>query len=62
VHPGLVNTELQRHLDDSFFSGASMIIHVIASFFFKSSEEGAQTSIYCSVDEKLANKTGLYYR
>jgi hypothetical protein len=30
--------------------------------FFKTPEGGAQTSIYCSVDEKLANKTGLYYR
>jgi len=28
---------------------------------FKSIEEGAQTTIYCSVDEKTANETGLYY-
>jgi len=24
-------------------------------------EQGAQTTIYCSVDEKIANESGLYY-
>jgi hypothetical protein len=34
----------------------------VATLFLKTPEEGAQTTIYCSVDEKLADKTGLYYR
>jgi hypothetical protein len=34
----------------------------MAAFFFKTPEEGAQTTIYCAVDETLADKTGLYYR
>jgi hypothetical protein len=34
----------------------------LGSLFLKNAEEGAQTTIYCSVDRKLANKTGLYYR
>jgi hypothetical protein len=34
----------------------------LGSLFLKNAEEGAQTTIYCSVDPKLANKTGLYYR
>jgi hypothetical protein len=33
-----------------------------AKLFFKTPEEGASTTIYCSVDEGLADKTGLYYR
>ncbi|XP_021928779.1 retinol dehydrogenase 12-like [Zootermopsis nevadensis] len=61
VHPGVVITDLQRHMDDTFFKGAQSLFHGIGSFFLKKPEEGAQTTIYCSVDEKLADKTGLYY-
>jgi NAD(P)-dependent dehydrogenase (short-subunit alcohol dehydrogenase family) len=62
LHPGAVKTELQRHVDDTYFRGVSFISRAFASLFFKTPEEGAQTSIYCSVEEKLANETGLYYR
>ncbi|XP_069699643.1 retinol dehydrogenase 14-like isoform X3 [Periplaneta americana] len=61
LHPGVVNTDLKRHMDDSFFRGAEFIIKGFGALFFKTPEEGAQTSIYCAVDEKLADKTGLYY-
>lgn len=27
----------------------------------KTPEQGAQTTIYCAVDEKCSNETGLYY-
>jgi NAD(P)-dependent dehydrogenase (short-subunit alcohol dehydrogenase family) len=62
LHPGAVNTELQRHLSDTYFRGANLLNRAFAKLFFKTPEDGAQTSIYCSVDEKLANQTGLYYR
>jgi len=61
LHPGAVDTELQRHLDDTYFRGANLLNRAFAALFYKTPEEGAQTSIYCSVDEKLANQTGLYY-
>ncbi|GFG29165.1 hypothetical protein Cfor_00228, partial [Coptotermes formosanus] len=61
LHPGAVNTELQRHLSDTYFRGANLLNRAFAKLFFKTPEDGAQTSIYCSVDEKLANQTGLYY-
>lgn len=61
LHPGAVNTELQRHLDDTYFRGANLLNRAFAKLFFKTPEEGAQTTIYCSVDEKLVNQTGLYY-
>lgn len=61
LHPGAVKTELQRHLDQSFFRGAQFILGGIGTLLFKTPEEGAQTTIYCSVDEGLADKTGLYY-
>jgi hypothetical protein len=34
----------------------------VGNLFFKTPEQGAQTTIYCSVDESLADRTGLYYR
>ncbi|CAH0406108.1 unnamed protein product [Chilo suppressalis] len=61
LHPGVVKTELGRHLNESLFWGARKIIGFILAPFMKSSELGAQTTIYCSVDEKCAEETGLYY-
>jgi hypothetical protein len=49
-------------MDDTYFRGANILARAFASLFFKTPEGGAQTSIYCSVDDKLANDTGLYYR
>lgn len=62
LHPGVIRTELGRHLDKVLFRGARRIIGMIFYPFMKSPELGAQTTIYCSVDEKCANETGLYYR
>jgi hypothetical protein len=61
LHPGAVKTELQRHVDDTFFWGARFILFSIGTLFMKTPEEGAQTTVYCSVDETLVDKTGLYY-
>ncbi|XP_072180521.1 retinol dehydrogenase 13-like [Diadema setosum] len=59
VHPGGVDTDLARHLGTYtiFFKP----LHPIVRLFSKTSEQGAQTSIYCCVDEKTAGETGLYY-
>jgi hypothetical protein len=49
-------------MSDSYFLGVKTILNCVGAMFFKTADEGAQTTIYCSVDEKLADKTGLYYR
>lgn len=54
LHPGSINTDLTRHVEGNPFIN-------ISKLFFKTPEEGAQTSIYCSTHEKCANETGLYY-
>lgn len=61
LHPGVVRTELGRHFNETLFWGARKIIGFLLFPFMKSSELGAQTTIYCAVDEKCANETGLYY-
>ncbi|XP_050462665.1 retinol dehydrogenase 12-like [Cataglyphis hispanica] len=62
LHPGAVKTELGRHFRRTIFPGVNTIIRAILRPILKNPEEGAQTTIYCSVDEKAANETGLYYQ
>lgn len=61
VHPGWVRTELGRHLDSLYFRGFRRMLSILIGGFMKSPEQGAQTQIYCAVDEKAGNETGLYY-
>ncbi|KAJ8669899.1 hypothetical protein QAD02_001158 [Eretmocerus hayati] len=61
LHPGVIATELGRHLDKSLFPGARLGFRMIR-FFIKTPELGAQTTIHCAVDEAAGNETGLYYR
>ncbi|GAB1867306.1 Retinol dehydrogenase 11 [Camponotus japonicus] len=59
LHPGLIPTEITRHWNNTLFPFIGY--NFLTWLLFKSVEEGAQTTIYCSVDEKTANETGLYY-
>lgn len=61
LHPGVVDTNLSRHLDKTVFPGAKWMFQNLGGVFMKSPEQGAQTTLYCAVDEKTANETGLYY-
>jgi len=57
VHPGVVSTELERHLE-----GASSWILKKLNWAKKTPVEGAQTTLHCALDENLATQNGLYYR
>ncbi|XP_026726344.1 retinol dehydrogenase 13-like [Trichoplusia ni] len=61
LHPGVIKTEILRNLDDTTFWGARKTLNILVGPFMKSPESGAQTTIYCAVDEKCAAETGLYY-
>lgn len=56
LHPGVVQTDLWRHL-----SGPQQIMMKVVSPFTKSSSQGAQTSIYCAVEPSLEKESGGYY-
>ncbi|CAG2240970.1 RDH12 [Mytilus edulis] len=60
LHPGSINTELARHMrvKVKFIMEA---LYFIITFFIKTPYEGAQTNIYCAVEESLDNETGKYY-
>ncbi|XP_046464757.1 retinol dehydrogenase 11-like [Neodiprion pinetum] len=61
LHPGVIKSELSRHLDDSFFRGVRFLYSLVG-FMIKTVEQGAQTTLHCALDEQAANETGLYYR
>ena len=62
LHPGVVKTELGRHLDGVYFKGARVLLGVAFRPFLKTPEQGAQTTIHCAIDEQAGNESGLYYR
>lgn len=60
LHPGVVHTELGRHMDNHFsFSGT--IVRAVLGPFFKNSKDGAQTTLYAALDPDLKNVTGKYF-
>ncbi|XP_063242453.1 retinol dehydrogenase 12-like [Bacillus rossius redtenbacheri] len=61
LHPGVVATELGRHFDSTYFWGVTWLFNNVASLVTKTPEQGAQTTIYCAVEESLAEESGLYY-
>lgn len=61
LHPGVVDTELSRHFDQTVFPGMKWFYQNCGKIFMKTPEQGAQTTLYCAVDETLANESGEYY-
>ncbi|XP_012267514.1 retinol dehydrogenase 12 [Athalia rosae] len=61
LHPGVIKSELGRHLNEGLFRGARFFFSILSPFI-KNVEQGAQTTLHCAVDEGAAKETGLYYR
>jgi len=61
VHPGVVQTELGRHLGESTNRVIHDSFHFFGRFFFKTAEMGAQTSVYCATEESITDKSGSYF-
>ncbi|XP_054475470.1 retinol dehydrogenase 13-like isoform X1 [Anoplopoma fimbria] len=60
LHPGIIRTELGRH----FWPKIPLWKRVLFTplmFLIKTPTEGAQTTIYCAVEESLQDESGLYY-
>uniref|UniRef100_A0A668AHR7 Si:dkey-94e7.2 n=2 Tax=Myripristis murdjan TaxID=586833 RepID=A0A668AHR7_9TELE len=56
VHPGIVRTELKRHMNLFL-----LVSWKIVRPFTKTCVQGAQTSIYCAVEPELDKDSGGYY-
>ncbi|XP_068146887.1 retinol dehydrogenase 13-like isoform X1 [Drosophila tropicalis] len=61
LHPGVVDTELFRHMGffNSFFAG--LFFKPLFWPFVKSPRNGAQTSLYVALDPELEQVTGQYF-
>nr|CAH0112096.1 unnamed protein product [Daphnia galeata] len=61
VHPGVVQTELSRHINESMNSCVDGTLHFFSRYVFKTPEMGAQTSVYCATEESLTELSGHYF-
>lgn len=62
LHPGIVKTELTRHMgfEDSIL--ATIFVKPLLSFFLKSPVQGSYTSVFVALEPSLENVSGKYYR
>eukprot|EP00090_Calanus_glacialis_P022694 TRINITY_DN34985_c0_g1_i1.p1 TRINITY_DN34985_c0_g1~~TRINITY_DN34985_c0_g1_i1.p1 ORF type:complete len:322 (+),score=97.81 TRINITY_DN34985_c0_g1_i1:60-1025(+) len=61
LHPGTVKTEVARHVKESSGFLVYSLMRIVLPLLSKTPQNGAQTSIYCAVEETLENETGKYY-
>ena len=64
LHPGVVKTEIARHIIEKYKILSRIVIFVFYPLMWllmKTPEQGAQTTIYCAVAEELENVSGKYY-
>lgn len=64
LHPGVIATELNRHASESSNIVAYLfhfIFYTVFGGMIKTPFHGAQTTLYCSLDESLKDTTGKYY-
>ncbi|XP_078392423.1 dehydrogenase/reductase SDR family member 13-like [Cetorhinus maximus] len=57
VYPGMVNTQMFRH----FKCWQKVLFAPVAALFFRSPADGAQTSIFCAVQEGIEKFSGRYF-
>lgn len=63
LHPGVVRTEIIRNLKKgfSFIRVMFFLLKPLLYMLTKSSLEGAQTTIYCAVDDSIPDFNGRYF-
>ncbi|XP_075984934.1 retinol dehydrogenase 14-like [Anticarsia gemmatalis] len=62
VHPGIVKTDIGRHFPETAWQFITYgFQNVLLQWSWKTPKCGAQTSIYCAIDEKCQMESGYYY-
>ncbi|KAM8714249.1 hypothetical protein ACLKA7_014393 [Drosophila subpalustris] len=61
VHPGVVQTDLLRHYKFFETTIGRILVKGVQWVFFKTSKNGAQTTLYAALDPDLNGVTGLYF-
>ena len=58
---GVINTELSRHIEGRVPKFLGMCIGPIWKFVIKTPKYGAETTLYCTLDDKIECESGKYY-
>merc|ERR1711997_1341434 len=61
LHPGVINTELSRHIHKKIPSFIACCMIPFFGWIIKSPFHGAQTTLYCTLDDKIECESGKYY-
>ena len=64
LHPGVIETEIFRDFfkgDNLFYTMFQILAWPFVKLVMKNAWQGAQTTIYCAVDESLDGISGKYY-
>ncbi|OXA42771.1 retinol dehydrogenase 13 [Folsomia candida] len=61
LHPGIVKTEIGRHMGLESSIMASIFVKPLLSFFLKSPEQGALTTLFVALDPSLEKVSGKYF-
>jgi retinol dehydrogenase-12 len=56
---GVIGTDITRHLEDRFF--LVQCCSPISNLFMKTPFYGAQTTLYCCLEDTIESESGLYY-
>lgn len=62
VHPGLVDTEITRHMPFFKSTTAAILIRPLFWLFIKTPKQGAQTILHAALEPSLNNVSGIYLR
>ncbi|XP_060076471.1 retinol dehydrogenase 12-like [Ylistrum balloti] len=60
LHPGVINTELSRHIQAWMTPLLFRLLQPLTGFM-KTPLQGAQTTLHCALDERLDNVSGNYF-
>ena len=60
LHPGVIDTELTRHIEKSHWV-AYTLLGRLYRYLIKTPFHGAQTTLYCCLEDKLLAASGKYY-
>lgn len=61
LHPGVISTELGRHITEWFPRPFKSLANKLAHFVLKDPFHGAQTTLYCTLEDSIERQSGLYY-
>ncbi|CAL8336259.1 unnamed protein product [Boreogadus saida] len=57
LHPGAINSELSRNSSNVL----KALLKPITAFFFKNTEQGAQTTLHCALQDGIEGLSGSYF-